>query len=55
MEVLRGMIQKVVLKPRDDGGLNGELYGKLAEVLALCEAAQGKSDSSKARRPPGEP
>ncbi len=34
-EILRRLSDKIVLTP-EDGGLKAELYGDLAEILALC-------------------
>ena len=41
MEFIRGMIDKIVMTPIDDG-LNAELYGDLAEILAFCDREGSK-------------
>jgi hypothetical protein len=51
-EVLRELIEKVVLLPRADGkGLDAVLHGDLARILQLCEAADEKSGSRKRKLP----
>ena len=41
MELIRSMIDRVVLTPRPDGsGLEAELYGDLAAILSACEGAR---------------
>ena len=37
-EIIRALIDRIVLAPVDDG-LAAELHGELASILALCEAA----------------
>ncbi len=38
-EAIRGLIHKIVLTPRvDDSGLDAEVYGDLAQILALSDA-----------------
>jgi site-specific DNA recombinase len=40
MELIRSMIDRVVLRPRADGtGLDALLYGDLAQILAICAEA----------------
>ncbi len=39
MEIIRSMIDRIVLTPVADG-LKAELHGELAEILAACEAAE---------------
>lgn len=46
-DVLSGLIDKVVLTPREDGGMDLMLHGYLARILALCEAGSGKSKPSR--------
>ena len=47
-EVLRGLIDRIELRPRRDSkGLDALLHGDLAEILSLCEGDPPK------RRPPG--
>lgn len=42
-ELLRAMIDKVVLMPRPAAGrLNAQLYGELAGILAACDEASSK-------------
>ena len=41
MAIIRSMIDRIVLTPVEDG-LRAELHGELAEILAACEAAEGK-------------
>ena len=46
-EVIRGLVDKVVLTPTPDGsGLDAQLHGDLAEILAFCD-----TDSLKEKRP----
>ena len=46
-EVIRGLVDKVVLTPAPDGsGLDAQLHGDLAEILAFCD-----TDSLKEKRP----
>jgi hypothetical protein len=43
MDLIRSMIERVVLHPRNEGkGLNAELYGDLANILSACAGAQKK-------------
>jgi site-specific DNA recombinase len=50
-EVLRGLIDKVVLTPRAGAaGLDAVLHGDLARILALCAEAEGRK-SPKRRQP----
>jgi len=43
-EVLRGLIDRIELRPRSDGkGVDAILHGDLAEILLLCEKAPRKS------------
>ena len=42
-EILRPLIDRVVLKPRkNDKGLDAELHGDLARILAFCEGVEAK-------------
>ena len=51
-EVLRDLIEKVVLVPRDGAkGFDAVLHGDLARILQLCEAADEKSGSRKRKLP----
>jgi site-specific DNA recombinase len=43
MEIVRSQIERITLTPREDSGLEVELYGDLARILQLCEAAPGKN------------
>lgn len=36
MESIRSMIERIVVSPRDCGGVNLELYGDLARILTVC-------------------
>lgn len=43
-EVLRGLIDRIELRPRSEGkGVDAILHGNLAEILLLCEEAPRKS------------
>ena len=43
-EVLRSLIDRIELRPRGDGkGVDAELHGDLAEILAFCDGSDGKS------------
>ncbi len=44
MELIRSMIDQIVLTPVDNG-LRAELFGDLAEIVAVCEQARGKKNS----------
>jgi site-specific DNA recombinase len=41
-ELIRSMIDRVVLSPRASGGLEAVLHGELGAILAICAAAAGK-------------
>ena len=42
-EVLRSLIDRIELHPRGDGkGVDAELHGDLAEILAFCDGSHGK-------------
>jgi len=44
-EILRGLIDRIELNPRQDGsGLDARLYGDLVRILEFCEAAQDKKE-----------
>ena len=43
MEVVRSLIDRIVLHPRAGGGLDIQLHGDLVEILALCEERTPKS------------
>jgi len=44
MDLIRSMIERVVLHPRAEGrGLDAELYGDLANILSACAGAQNKN------------
>ena len=36
IEAIRPMIERIVVSPRDKGGVSLELHGDLARILALC-------------------
>ena len=36
MEAIRSMIERIVVTPRDGGGVHLDLHGDLARILALC-------------------
>ena len=36
MQAIRSMIERIVVKPRDGGGVDLELHGDLARILAVC-------------------
>ncbi|MCU4179696.1 recombinase family protein [Bosea sp. BH3] len=38
IEAIRSMIERIVVSPRDGGGVDLELHGDLARILALCSA-----------------
>ena len=40
MEAIRALIARIVLTPRPAGGLDAVLYGDLAQILTIAEAAQ---------------
>ena len=45
-ELVRSMIDRVVLTPRTaGGGLDAELHGVLANILAVCSEANAKKPS----------
>ena len=43
MEIIRGMIDRIVLTPVEEG-LRAELRGDLAEIVAACETVEGKKE-----------
>ncbi len=44
-EILRGLIDRIELNPRQDGsGLDARLHGDLVRILEFCEAAQDKKE-----------
>jgi hypothetical protein len=36
----RSLIDRIVLTPREEGGVNAVLHADLARILALCEAVR---------------
>ncbi|WP_457093394.1 hypothetical protein [Microvirga sp. P5_D2] len=38
MELIRSLIEKIELSPREGGGVEAILHGDLARILALCSA-----------------
>jgi hypothetical protein len=36
MELIRSLIDKIVLTPKEEGGLEAVLHGDLARILVLC-------------------
>jgi hypothetical protein len=36
MDLIRALIEKIGLTPREEGGLDALLHGDLARILALC-------------------
>ena len=48
-DLIRSMIDRIVLKPRTSGGLEAILYAELGAILAICAAAAG-SPSMEAER-----
>ena len=38
MELIRSLIDKIALTPKEEGGLDAVLHGDLARILALCSA-----------------
>lgn len=46
--IIRALIERVVLKPAADGGMDALLYGELAAMLALAEGA-GSQEKTPAR------
>ncbi len=40
-DLIRSMIDRIVLTPRTSGGLEAILYGELGAILAICAAAAG--------------
>jgi DNA invertase Pin-like site-specific DNA recombinase len=43
IEIIRGLIDKIILTP-ENASIKAELHGDLAEILALCEAADPKQE-----------
>ena len=43
MEIIRSMIDRIVLTPVEDG-LRAELHGDLAEIVTACESVEGKKE-----------
>ena len=42
-EIIRGLIDRIVLTPNDEGGLDVQLYGDLARYLQFCEAGERRT------------
>ncbi|WP_103872879.1 hypothetical protein [Bosea lathyri] len=38
MEAIRSMIERIVVTPRDGGGVHLDLHGDLARILVMCSA-----------------
>lgn len=51
--LLRSLIDRITLTPREGGGVDAELHGDLARILAFCEASERKSKPPKAVAPGG--
>ena len=49
IEAIRSMIEKIVVTPRDGGGVDLEFHGDLARILAVCS----KNGKTPARSAPG--
>jgi tRNA C32,U32 (ribose-2'-O)-methylase TrmJ len=48
MELIRSLIEKIELNPREVSGLDGVLYGDLACVQTLCSTGQQEAEQQKA-------
>ena len=45
MALIRSLIDKIVLTPREEGGLDAVLHGDLARILALCICGSEQADA----------
>jgi hypothetical protein len=52
MEIIRSLIERITLTPREDGTLEVLLYGERARILQFCEAGQ-RNDQRPGRGGPG--
>jgi len=48
MELIRLLVEKIVLVPREEGGLDAVLHGDLARILALCSAGAEQAEALQA-------
>jgi site-specific DNA recombinase len=48
MELIRSLIEKIELGPREEGGLDALLHGDLARILALCSTGTEEARSMRA-------
>jgi site-specific DNA recombinase len=53
MELIRSLIDKIVLTPKEGGGMDALLHGDLARILALCSTGQQGAGQQKALRAAG--
>ena len=53
MELIRTLIDKIVLTPKEEGGLEAVLHGDLARILSLCSTGQQEVEQQKALRAGG--
>lgn len=47
MELIRSLIHKIVLTPREGGGVDALLHGGLARILALCSTGAEEAKEAK--------
>jgi hypothetical protein len=48
MELIRSLIEKIELTPKEEGGLDAILHGDLARILSLCSTGQQGVEQQKA-------
>ncbi len=53
MELIRSLIEKIVVTPKKDEGVDALLHGDLARILSLCSSSQQKAGQQKALRAVG--
>ncbi len=53
MELIRSLIDKIVLTPKEGGGVDALLHGDLARILMLCSTGQQEAGQQKALRAAG--
>ena len=49
MELIRSLIEKIVLTPKEGGGVDALLHGALARILVLCSEQQKAPEADAVR------
>ena len=53
MALVRSLIERIVLAPREEGGLDAVVHGDLARILALCSTGAEETKSLRSARVAG--